>query len=210
MKIKDYIPFLKHIQDKPENYVERFMVAYVNKISDLKDMHIVDSYSKEKWNTDLQKANSLFGCKMENKVSQFKHLGKEYQVLDEIDITVEHWIRYENANHKTDNIFDLYIPIISIMIGEDDIEILKEIDHSIAMPILDFFLSTLKKYENPTRTFILQQMNLINQTKNPEMSPILNGKLTEYFQEFINYWSFIPIQILSECLIPKNYQLKNS
>jgi len=149
MELLDYQKVMIHFKDKNEDYKKRLLAAYYDgvMIGDL------DNYTDEQYLNALNKVIEDWPIPEEIK-RKFTHKGKEYNILDIEEITIDHWIQTENLISSSEEIIEIYPGILAIYTDTKDTEAFKELDHKIAMPIIDFFLELYTTLEVNIRPYM--------------------------------------------------------
>lgn len=187
MTLNQYINFLGIIKDKNDNYIERFMIAYTLKIS----LEEVDTLSAEKYQEGYTKSLSIFAYNnTELLYKSFDYNGITYNVLQEEDLLVSHYFLYESFIKVTQEYQFLVKPILRLMTNSTDKDDFDNLPHDIAMNIVSFFLSILRRLRSDTQQYLTQiqtHQNLIKEAN-------LNNELTKFSADFINLFISLPIR----------------
>lgn len=172
MNLIEFMKMQIHFEDKPSNYIERFVIAYLNemKIEDL-DLLSEDEYTKL-----ANKAQQIYFYDDKDIKKEFKHNGIEYKLKDVKEITAEDWINFESILEKADKTPKTFPAILCILTNTDEQKAFHTLDHKIAMPIISFFLSLHQELDS----------NLVRFTKMLLESRKINLFTIQQEQDLIN------------------------
>jgi len=187
MELQKYIAVLNKLKTLNENAQERWLVAYFNNYKTLDE---VDTLPQNEFNKLLN--NAIEQLNFEDVYpTNFKHNNVEYKTSKVSDITAIEWVNLESTlDANIENVVSTYYSIICIATKTTETNLFYDLDHKIAMPIVNFFLNLLKQFDQN----ILKSIKLLRILQDQQHPDIVKLKtdLIDYITLCVNSYSSQP------------------